>query len=70
MTIPLIKVRPDLSNSFVITTPSPKKEAAKTEFTIIQDLSKHEIEFDARLSNPKAWYDHLFKKNDQMAFYI
>ena len=31
-----------------------------TNFTITEYLPKSEIEFDARLSDPKACYDNLF----------
>ena len=31
-----------------------------TNFTITEYLPKSEIEFDARLSDPKACYDYLF----------
>ena len=33
-----------------------------TEFTIIEDFPKSEIEFDSRFSKPEACFDYLFKQ--------
>jgi hypothetical protein len=33
-----------------------------TEFTIVEDFPKSEIEFDSRFSKPEACYDYLFKQ--------
>ena len=39
-----------------------KKEAAVTDFTIIEDFPRSEIEFDQRFSNPDACYEYLFQQ--------
>jgi hypothetical protein len=33
-----------------------------TTFTITEDFPKSEVEFDARFSDPKAFYEYLFKQ--------
>jgi len=35
------------------------------DFTITEDFPKNEIEFDKRLSDPKACYEYLFKQKCQ-----